>query len=675
MEQSKRRRRNRGAMIAGVGLAAVFAVIIAWIVWDGQNGASRTGTTGDIHTTQADGNGKGTGTSTQRSADGAGAGGEITAAAAGTGAEQAEAQITADDLSRTYDTVIEGGRVINPETKLDAVMNVGIIDGKIGAVTAKPLSGKRTIQGQGLIVAPGFIDNLSYDPNPLGVWNKIADGVTSNIAMHGGTSTPDKWYSYYERNQTPVHFGASFFYTQARNQFKLSRYDGAKEPEIEKLKAQAEKALNNGALGISFSLEYVPGIEAPEIIPLMKLAHDYNVPVYFHARYSDMEEPGTNIDALKELIGYARETGAAVHIDHINSTGGTFSMAQSLKMVEDARAEGLDITACIYPYDYWGTYLNSARFDEGWQSRFRITYEDLQLAGSTERLTEESFSQYQKQGKLAVAYAIPPEDIDASIKPSYVMIGSDAILEPGLNNHPRASGTFARTIGLYARDKGVITLMEAIEKTSLLPAQRLEKQAPALRKKGRVAKGMDADLVLFDYNTIIDKSTVEHPELYSGGIKYVFINGQAALDNGKLNRKIRVGEPIKSTFQRIDASSSKGQLKWGSLTYPLLAYNDKTYIDMNALAAHGYKLDWDKLTDTYVVSQGVASTTDDQLAAALHVPASGTLIVERGYTASVNGTSFELLSVDERTFAPLELLDSLGEAISGSGESWSVTES
>ena len=139
-----------------------------------------------------------------------------------------EAGVTDADIAKTYDIVIAGGRVINPETKLDQEgLNIGISGGTIGVVTAKPLQGKRVIDAKGLVVSPGFIDNLSYDPNPLGVWQKIGDGVTSNIAMHGGTSTPSKWYSYYERNQTPVNFGASYFYTQARNQFKLSRYAAA----------------------------------------------------------------------------------------------------------------------------------------------------------------------------------------------------------------------------------------------------------------------------------------------------------------------------------------------------------------------------------------------------------------------------------------------------------------
>ncbi|GFN31315.1 amidohydrolase family protein [Paenibacillus xylaniclasticus] len=676
MKHNKRRRRFRTMNIIAAGLAAVI-VIAAWLMWGGRDGSEWSGPSeaGESAAQAYRAGHNGANEYAVATSEGNSRAGEVLPAATLTGAALAESLTTQSDRSRSYDIVIRGGRVINPETNLDAVMNVGIIDGKIGAVTAKPLTGKRTIDAKGLVVAPGFIDNLSYDPNPLGVWNKIADGVTSNIAMHGGTSTPDKWYSYYERNETPLHFGASFFYSQARNQFRLSRYDGANEEQIRMLRDQAEKALNDGALGISFSLEYVPGIKAPEIVPLMELAHEYNVPVYFHARYSDMEEPGTNIDALNELIDYARQTGASVHIDHINSTGGTFSMKQSLALVEAARAEGLDITACIYPYDYWGTYLNSARFDEGWQERFRITYHDLQLAGSTERLTKETFAQYKKEGKLAVAYAIPPEDIEESIKPDYVMIGSDAILEPGLNNHPRASGTFARTIGLYARDKGVISLMDAIAKTSLLPAQRLEKQAPVLKKKGRIAKGMDADIVVFDYDTIIDQSTVEHPELYSSGIHYVLIGGQPVLDNGKLNKRIRIGEPVKSQFERVSQEHKGGQLRWDgeSAQYPLLLHGEQRYVDLNAVASHGFKVDWNKSTRSFTVLSGIADVTDEELAQAMHWPAEGTLLLERGYKAVGSGVETEVLSAGERAFVPIHWLEKLGMKLTQEADNWTVS--
>jgi dihydroorotase-like cyclic amidohydrolase len=571
-------------------------------------------------------------------------------------------QPTASELGKVYDVVISNGRVINPETNLDRVgLNVAVQGGQIVLVTDQKLKGKREIDAAGLVVAPGFIDNLSYDPNPIGVWNKIADGVTTNIAMHGGTASPEKWYPYYVRNKTPVNFGASFFYTQARNQFKLSRYDTAKPEQTQALVDQAEKALNNGVLGISFSLEYVPGVNDKEILPLMKLAYKYNVPVYFHARYSDMEEPGTNIDALNELLGYARASGAAVHIDHINSTGGTFSMKQSLSMVAGAITEGLDITSCIYPYDYWGTYLNSARFDEGWQQRFHITYNDLQIAGTNERLTAETFRKYQQQGKLAVAYAIPKQDVIDSLKAPYVMIGSDAILEPGFNNHPRASGTFSRTVGLYVREQKVISLSDAIAKMSLMPAQRLEKQAPALKKKGRIAKGMDADIVVFDYDKISDKSTVEKPQIVSAGIEYVLINGQVALDEQGIHKNIRAGQPIKSEFLRV--KESKSSLSWDSDTIPLLDYRGSAYVDLVALNGHGYTFEWDKITHTYKLA-----VVKDTIIANVEKPKVGELMLERGYRLLWdNGESTELLSVGDRNYVPINALEAHGWKLTKSG--------
>ncbi len=430
------------------------------------------------------------------------------------------------------------------------MLTVGIRGGTITALTTDSLQALRTIDARGRVVAPGFIDILSYDAGEIGAWNKIADGVTTNLSMHGGTTSPKAWFTDMARRRLPLNYGASFFYMLARMKFIGNRYAHASPAVIANLTTMAETALKEGALGISFSPEYVPGITPEEVRPLMTLAHRYNVPVFFHARYSDMEEPGTNIDALNEIIGYARESGAAVHIDHINSTGGTFSMKRSLAMIDSARAQGLDVTACVYPYDFWGTYLNSARFDRGWQQRFHITYHDLQLGGSSERLTEQSFKKYQALGKLAVAYAIPDEDVQDALRAPYVMIGSDALLQPGYNNHPRASGTFSRTIGVYVREKHTISLMDALAKMTILPARRLEQACDAMKRKGRLQVGADADIVIFDPDHIRDRSTVEHPELRSAGIDYVLVGGRVVLDPHGLHKTVRMGKALVGNARR-----------------------------------------------------------------------------------------------------------------------------
>lgn len=445
-----------------------------------------------------------------------------------------------------FDVVILGGRVMDPETGFDRVANVGVDGDRVTAVTRLPIRGRTTIDAAGLVVAPGFIDILSYAPNPYGIWFKIADGVTTNLGMHGLDVDAAAWFRQWERVGSPAHFGGAFSTLKARARLGISPYRAATADEIARLAALAEQGLRDGWIGIDMSLEYAPGTSYDEVRALARVAARYGVPVFFHGRYSDMEPPGTNLDTLDEIIRVARETGAAVHVEHIVSTGGTFSMRQSLAVLEEARRQGVDVTACAYPYNYWATYLGSARFDPGWQQRFRIGYGQLQLAGTTRRLDAVTFKVYRRQNKLAVAYAIPEEDVRLALASPLVMVGSDSILEPGDNDHPRAAGTFARTLGKYVREERVLSLMDALAKMTVLPARRLEAHAPALRTKGRLRVGMDADVTVFDPATVADRATVERPAQFSAGIKWVIVSGKVVKDPKGVRRGVLPGRPIRS---------------------------------------------------------------------------------------------------------------------------------
>ncbi|MBE9528476.1 MAG: amidohydrolase family protein, partial [Proteobacteria bacterium] len=452
-----------------------------------------------------------------------------------------------------FDIIIEGARAIDPESGFDfRGVNIGITGSTITKISfdeIEPSQDTTIIDATGLVASPGFVDILSYNPNSYGSWYKIADGVTTNLAMHGGAKYPRSWYSRYTKARPPVNFGAGYFYNSARLGLGIGPYKKATPAQIEQLTEKARAGLRAGALGIGMSIEYAPAMSYAEITAMGRVAAETGVPVFFHLRHSDMELPGTNTDAVVEVIKMALETGAAIHIDHLNSTGGTFSIEDSLAIIETAIEAGVDITACTYPYPFWATYLNSARFAKGWQKKFRIGYSDLQLGGTTEMLTPDSFKKYQQLGKLAVAYAIPEEEVAFALRSPRVMLGSDGMLSSSLNHHPRAAGAYARTLGHYVREKKTLSLIEALRKMTIMPVKRLEARSPALALKGRLQVGKDADIVLFNPETVIDKATVEKPNQYSTGIEYVIVNGQIAKDPKGLKMKVRAGKAIRSEIE------------------------------------------------------------------------------------------------------------------------------
>jgi dihydroorotase len=452
-----------------------------------------------------------------------------------------------------FDVVIKGGRVMDPASGFDHIANVGIADGEVVAITEDEIAGRKTIDATDRVVAPGFIDILSYDPNDYGIWYKIGDGVTANLGMHGLNAEADDWFARFE-GRSPAHFGGAWDHAYVRGiLMEIGVGEAASADQIKDLRARAEQGLKDGWMGIDFELEYAPGTSYEEVVTISKLAKKYNVPVFFHGRYSDVDEPGTNFDTLDEILNTARDSGAAVHVEHINSTGGTFSMKRSLAVLEQAKSEeGIDVTACTYPYNFWATSLASERFADGWQERFRIDYNDLAIPGTGERLTAQTFATYKSQRKIAAAFAIPEDDIRESLKSDLVMIGSDGILESRENNnHPRAAGTFARVLGRYVRDEKLISLADALSKMTIQPARRLQEQAPAMRRKGRLQVGSDADITIFNPATVKDKATLKHPNRYSEGIDWVMVMGTIVKSPKKFFKSRRPGLAVKGEYSNL----------------------------------------------------------------------------------------------------------------------------
>jgi dihydroorotase len=465
-----------------------------------------------------------------------------------------------------YDLVIANARVMDPESGLDAVRNVGISGGKIRAISVEVLNGKQTIEAKGLVVAPGFIDVHEHGQEPRNYQFQAHDGVTTSLELEAGTNDVAKWYAARE-GKSLINFGVSVGHIPVRAQVvghakgdlgsSMTRPPGvesalhrsATADEINQMKELIELGMKQGALAEGMGINYTPGASRWEIVEMFGLAAKYKAPVHVHLRYSGLIEPETGLTAIEEVIAAAAATGASLHVVHITSMG-LKDTPQLIAMVEGARKRGLDVTTECYPYTAASTGLHTAIFDPGWQQRMGIDYKDLQWAETGERLTAETFEKYRKQGGIVVIHSIPEEAVRTAVANLMVMIASDGMPITGAKVHPRGQGTFSRVLGHYVREEKVLDLMTALKKMTLMPAQRLEKRAPMFKDKGRIRVGADADITVFDPNRVIDKATYEEPLQYSEGIQFVLVNGVPVVKDGQLVEGVFPGRAARAPISQ-----------------------------------------------------------------------------------------------------------------------------
>lgn len=488
-----------------------------------------------------------------------------------------------------YDLVIEGGRVIDPETGLDAIRNVGVTDGRILAVSPSPLSGDDRIDAKGRVVAPGFIDLHSHAQTTPSMWMQAFDGVTTALDLEAGNLPVSAAYAAAATEGRPIHYGFSVSWALARMKVldgvELTGRNGVYQEHVggagwrsliprERIPAilsEVEQGLAEGGLGIGILLGYAPSSNREEFLALHRLAATWKVPTFTHLRHVNYLEPGGSFEGVAELIGVASATGAHAHICHINSSSWRHIEAVGA-MIASARQSGVRLSTEAYPYGAGSTTIGSPRYAPENLPLSGIRSSDIYMTDTGRWIgsdSELSAIRAERPGAIGVFHFLnedKPDDVrllEAALLLPDAIIASDALpytskgrliegdvwpLPSDADAHPRVAGSFSRVMGQWVRERKVLTLNEAIAKATLLPANILADVAPQMRAKGRIQPGADADIVIFNPDTIRDQASYEAPARPSVGIDHVIVGGVSIIRDGRRQAGRLPGRPVRGAL-------------------------------------------------------------------------------------------------------------------------------
>ena len=448
-----------------------------------------------------------------------------------------------------YDRVILGGHVMDPASTLDAVRNIGLIGGRIAAITTHAIRGRDTVDARGLVVAPGFIDLHAHGQTPETYRFYSLDGVTTALELELGTSDVAAWYRERSAGER-VNYGVSIGHIKVRmvvmhdSGSVMPVSDGAYRPaspaQIGEIAQRIEIGLSEGAVSIGAGFPYTPAATRDELLAVFRVAAMAKTPIHVHIRPS--------VAGLNEALSLAGETHAALHVVHINSAG----LAETpvmLEMISERLAHGRDVTTEAYPYDAGMTEIQSATIQDDYRAAPAERLAELEWPPTGERLNRESFERYSRIGGPVVVHTNTEQMVAVAITSPLTIIASDAYWQNG-TGHPRTTGTFSKVLGRYVRDAHSLSLMEAIRKMTLLPAQRLYARVPAMRQKGRLRVGADADITIFDAATVLDRSTYREPSLSPVGIQHVIVNGVSVVAKGQAVEGVAPGKAVRGEAPR-----------------------------------------------------------------------------------------------------------------------------
>jgi N-acyl-D-aspartate/D-glutamate deacylase len=447
--------------------------------------------------------------------------------------------------SPVYDRVILGGRVMDPASNLDAVRNVGLSGVRIAVITTAAIQGRDTIDARGLVVAPGFIDLHAHGQTAETYRFFALDGVTTALELEFGTADVAAWYR--ERSAgARINYGVSIGHIKVRmvvmhdsgavTPVGDGAYRAASPEQIGEIAKQLEIGLREGAVSIGAGFPYTPAATRDELVAVFRVGASTKTPIHVHIR------PG--VTGLAEALSLADETGAPLHVVHINSAGIAETPAM-LEMISDARAHGRDVSTEAYPYDAGMTEIQSSVIQDMYRGASDDSLATLEWPPTGERLNRASFGRYTRTGGPVVVHTNTEQMVAVAIRSPLTIIASDAYWRQG-TGHPRTTGTYSRVLGRYVREYHALSLMDAIRKMTLMPAQRLERRVPAMKQKGRLSVGTDADITIFDAARVLDRSTYREPSLPPVGIVHVIVNGVSVVADGRAVEGVTPGKAVRA---------------------------------------------------------------------------------------------------------------------------------
>lgn len=451
-----------------------------------------------------------------------------------------------------YDLAIKNGTVVDVKNKRIDRLNIGIIGNKISTVTKEDINGATEIDAENLIVAPGFIDVHGHiDGNLQCGKMSVLQGVTTTIGGNcgGGPLNIKDFFESQDKN--------GFIINQAQligHSFTLRETVGINNPYISANKVQIQKmcdilrkSFEDGAIGLSFGIEYAPGSSKEEIVILSKIAKEYGKVIPIH---TNVNLPN-DLTSLKNAIALARETGGHVLISHFVYQYGTGIITEALDLVDEARSKGIKISVDSGMYSAFSTFIGSTIYDEKYIEKFGWRLEDMLVATGKykgKRLSKDIYNELRSESmyESVICFAGVEEEIYEALKKEYVMLSSDIGPSPTGNpseGHPQNAGTFPRFFRKMVRERKELSLLQAVEKCTIIPANTF-----GLSRKGRIEVGLDADLAIFDIESIRDNAKfpdVGMPDGKPEGIPYVVVNGKLTVSKSEIVDGIMAGKCIR----------------------------------------------------------------------------------------------------------------------------------